>query len=42
VAHSVKSFFSASPPRICLGAFSTVSPEIAKVEFSDLIEDLNR
>jgi len=25
VAHSVRSFFSASPPRICSGTFSTVS-----------------
>jgi hypothetical protein len=28
VAHPVRSFFSASHPRICLGTFSTVSPEI--------------
>ena len=26
VVHSVRSFFSASYPRICLGTFSTVSP----------------
>ncbi len=28
MAHSVRSFFSASHPRICLGTFSTVSPVI--------------
>ena len=28
VAHSVRSFFSASHPRIRLGTFSTASPEI--------------
>ena len=33
VAHSMKSFFSASQPRICLGTFSTVSPVIFGMSF---------
>jgi hypothetical protein len=34
VAHSVRSFFSASLPRICLRTFSTVSPVMLFFEFS--------
>jgi len=35
VAHSVRSFFSASPPRICSGTFSTVSEGVFKRNHQD-------
>jgi hypothetical protein len=42
VAHSVRSFFSASHPRICLGTFSTVSPEVVILSFSLTIQYFKR
>ena len=41
VTHSVRSFFSASHPRICWGTFSTVSPEILKSRIHIAIPDFN-
>ena len=42
VPHSVKSFFSASPLRICLGTFSTVSLESVIVHFCSIVQDFER
>jgi hypothetical protein len=38
----VRSFFSASHPKICLGTFSTVSPEILKLGIQIFIPDFKR
>ena len=40
LANSVRSFFSASHPRICLGTFSTVSPEFNKSRIHIAIPNL--
>jgi hypothetical protein len=42
MGHSVRSFFSASHPSICLGTFSTVSSEMLKIQICHKIEDYNQ